>query len=95
MRHKPASYYRSLVITGLVAAFTGAVIGVAATQLGWPTTLAILAVPVLALAAVKALRRANAKHAQIVSEEVDEPRERDEFAMELRIPPTDTTGETR
>jgi phosphate/sulfate permease len=106
MRHLVSLHTTSTVL----AAIIGAGIGIAANHLdwGWLATLAAAAVAALVFAAVRALRRANAQHAQIVREEVDEPRaleaerreltDPDPFNTELRVeyrtPPTDT-GETR
>lgn len=72
-------------VTGAIfGAIAGAAFGFSATVIGWPSVLAFLAFLGLAVATIRALRRANAKHHQINREEL----------VEYRTPPTDT-GETR
>ena len=86
-----ATFIAVFVLANLPAAFAGE----------WKKVLAATAVVIVAAVAGAvgyALGKATAQVDQIVREEVDEHRERDEFAMELRpeyrTPPTDT-GETR
>lgn len=76
--------FKELAGGAAVGALAGTFIGFSASAIGWLNFAAVIVVLLLAIVAVRAVRRANAKHEQINRESLD-PRD----------PPTDTTGETR
>lgn len=76
----------------LLAAITGAAIGISATTYGWWPVFAVLTASALGAITARALYRANRKHAQINKEELDP----DPFRMRARpVRRTDTTGDNR
>lgn len=79
---------RELLPRIVLAAIVGGLIGIGATiSYGWKLTFAaagLLILIGLAGLTIRALRRGNRKSDQIVREEIDEPREHDEFGMEVR-----------
>jgi len=67
VKKQPKNHFAGTIL----AAVIGAVVGTSANVIGWWNVLAVCAVLALALAAVRALRRANETHKRINREELD------------------------